>query len=193
MLNRIECRTAGRVAQIAFATISLLVFAFASHQTRAAPEITAPPSAAPADATVPEPAAPAPDDSPPAEKPRENPGLINEIGKLFSNPPSIFPALKSPKETLEDFNAGTKGVGDSLSRLATSPNVKGRVACPISANGAPDCKAASDKLCQSKGFKQGKSLDTDSAQSCSAESLLTGRKTEASCRTSHYVTRALCQ
>ena len=30
--------------------------------------------------------------------------------------------------------------------------------CPVAANGAPDCKAASDKFCQTKGFKEGKSL-----------------------------------
>ena len=52
----------------------------------------------------------------------------------------------------------------------------GRVACPVSANGAPDCKAASDKLCQSQGFKEGKSLAMDTTRNCSAKSLLMGGK-----------------
>eukprot|EP01035_Chromulina_nebulosa_P031620 gene31619-biopygen20323 len=72
--------------------------------------------------------------------------------------------------------------------------VKGRAVCPLSPNGAPDCKAASDKLCQSKGFKEGKSIDTDSARTCSPRALLSGRKPEESeCKTENFVTQALCQ
>jgi hypothetical protein len=72
--------------------------------------------------------------------------------------------------------------------------VTGRMGCPVSANGAPDCKAAADKLCQSKGHQEGKSLDTDAAEKCSAKVFLPGRKREpGDCRTENYVTRALCQ
>jgi hypothetical protein len=132
---------------------------------------------------APQPSAPAAPD--PARK--ENPGLINEIGKLLEKPGSMLPTLKSPKETIDD-------AADTLSRLTKSPGVKGRAACPVAANGAPDCKAAADKLCQSKGFKEGKSLDVDTARNCSAKALLSGRKPEESeCRTDTYVTRAMCQ
>jgi hypothetical protein len=66
--------------------------------------------------------------------------------------------------------------------------------CPVAANGAPDCKAASDRLCQRNGFKEGKSLDTDQAQSCSAAALLSGgNRLPGNCRTDNYVIRALCQ
>jgi hypothetical protein len=141
------------------------------------------PQAAPAQ-PAPEQSAPAPSDPAP---PKENPGLINEIGKLLEKPASMLPTLKSPKETIDD-------AADALSRLAKSPGVKGRAACPVAANGAPDCKAAADKLCQSKGFKEGKSLDVDTTRSCSARALLSGRKPEESeCRTETYVTRAVCQ
>jgi hypothetical protein len=137
------------------------------------------------------PAQPAPEQSEPAPPdpapPKENPGLINEIGKLLEKPASMLPTLKSPKETIDD-------AADALSRLAKSPGVKGRAACPVAGNGAPDCKAAADKLCQSKGFKQGKSLDVDTTRNCSARALLSGRKPEESeCRTETYVTRAVCQ
>jgi len=99
----------------------------------------------------------------------------------------MLPTLKSPKETIDD-------AADALSWLTKSPGVKGRAACPAAANGAPDCKAAADKLCQSKGFKQGKSLDVDTTRNCSAKALLSGRKPEESeCRTETYVTRAVCQ
>jgi hypothetical protein len=162
----------------------------------------------PVQAAPPPPAtAPAPDQAPPqpAEAapapPQENPGFVNEIGKLFDNPSSIFPtlpSLKSSKEAIDDFNARAKDAAkdatDGLSRLTTPLIVRGRVACPVAANGAPDCKVASDKLCRTKGFKEGKSVDMDSAQACSAAALLSGGNREpGNCRTETYVTRALCQ
>jgi hypothetical protein len=137
--------------------------------------------------------APSPDPAP-----KENPGLLNEIGKLLEHPSSMLPTLKSPKEAIDDLNARakdmTKDASDSLSRLTKSSMATGRVACPVSTNGAPDCKAASDKLCQSKGFKEGKSLAMDTTRNCSAKSLLMGGKPdESACRTENFVTRALCQ
>ena len=115
---------------------------------------------------------------PPVAAERENPGLFNEINKLFKDTPSLVPSWSLP--SLGSGNLNTV--------------VKGRVICPVAANGAPDCKAASDKLCQSKGYKEGKSLDTDAAQTCSAKAMIPGRKPEESdCRTDNYVTQAVCQ
>ncbi len=109
-----------------------------------------------------------------------------------------LPSLKSPSETIDDFNArakdAAKDASNSFSRLTTSSMVSGRAACPVSGNGAPDCKTASDKLCQTKGFKEGKSLTTDSAETCSAKVLIPGRTRKPDdCRTNTFVTRALCQ
>jgi len=125
----------------------------------------------------------------------ENPGLINEIGKLFDK----LPPLKSPQETIEDLNTrardAAKDASDSLSRLAKPASmVSGRMICPMSANGSPDCKLGADKLCQAKGYKEGKSLNTDSAETCSAKVLIPGRARKPDdCRTDNYVTSALCQ
>jgi hypothetical protein len=166
--------------------IAMVVLSAMLVSDRALAQATAqppPPQAAPAQ-PAPEQSAPEP---PPDPAPKENPGLINEIGKLLEKPASMLPTLKSPKETIDD-------AAGALSRLAKSPGVKGRAACPVAANGAPDCKAAADRLCQSKGFKEGKSLDVDTTRSCSAKALLSGRKPEESeCRTETYVTRAVCQ
>ena len=64
----------------------------------------------------------------------------------------------------------------------------------VSAKGAPDCKLGADKLCRSKGFKEGKSLTTDSAERCSAKVLIPGRTRKPDdCRSDNYVTRAMCQ
>jgi len=118
------------------------------------------------------------------QAPAENPGLLNEMGKLFDKLPKVLPPIKSPSETMND-----------LSRLATpSSMVSGRMACPVSSNGAPDCKLAANQLCQSKGYKEGKSLNTDSAEKCSAKVLIPGRQRKPDdCRTDTVVTSALCQ
>jgi hypothetical protein len=147
----------------------------------------------PAQQAVPSQGGPAP--STPAPPREENPSLINEIGKMLDK----LPSLKGPQETIEDLNTrawdAAKDAGDTLSRLAKpSSMVTGRTICPASANGAPDCKLGADRLCQSKGFKEGKSLNTDSAETCSAKVLIPGRaRKPEDCRTDNYVTRALCQ
>ncbi|MBA7469211.1 hypothetical protein ES707_04477 [subsurface metagenome] len=151
---------------------------------------TAPPSLglqSPAQQSAP--AAPAPQqqqgEPPPARD--ENPGLINELGKLWDK----MPKIKSPSETLEDI----KGAGESLSNMAKpSTMVTGRMACAVAANGAPDCKVGADRLCQSKGYKEGKSLDSDAVEKCSPKVFIPGRKREAGdCKTENFVIKALCQ
>jgi hypothetical protein len=146
-------------------------------------------------AQQPVPAQPATQQIDPPPPREENPGLINEIGKLFEKSKSLLPPLKSPSETIDDFNARTKDAGQSLSNMARpSIMVSGRAACLVAANGAPDCKAGADRLCQIKGYKEGKSLDTDAAEKCSPKVYLPGRKREpGDCKTENYVTRALCQ
>jgi hypothetical protein len=135
----------------------------------------------------------APSLAPPARE--ENPGPFNEMGKFFEKSLSVLPTLKSPGETIDDLNARAKEAGETLSRLARpSSMVAGRMICPVSTNGAPDCKLGADKLCQSKGFKEGNSLDTDSAETCAAKVLIPGRTRKPDdCRRDNYVTRALCQ
>ena len=147
-------------------------------------------------AQQPAPAQPDPQQiEPPPPSREENSGLINEIGKLFEKSKSLLPPLKSPSETIDDFNARTKDAGQSLSNIAKpSTMVSGRAACLVSANGAPDCKAGADKLCQSNGYKEGNSLDTDAAEKCSPKVYLPGYKRQpGDCKTENYVTRALCQ
>jgi hypothetical protein len=177
------------------ATAGLVASMLASAPEAGWPQAAPPPTLglqSPAQQPVPAQPEPQQIDPPPRD---ENPGLINEIGKLFEKSKSLLPPLKSPSETIDDFNARTRDAGQSLSNMAKpSTMVSGRAACLVSANGAPDCKAAADKLCQSKGHKEGKSLDTDAAEKCSAKVYLPGRQREpGDCRTENYVTRALCQ
>jgi hypothetical protein len=147
----------------------------------------------PAQQPAPDQPAPQNEFAPPARE--ENPGLINEIRKLFEKSKSMLPPLKSPGETIDELNGRAKDAGESLSNMARpSLMVTGRAACLVAANGAPDCKAGADKLCQTKGYKEGRSLDTDAAEKCSPKVYLPGRKREpGDCKTENYVTRAFCQ
>jgi hypothetical protein len=153
----------------------------------------------PAQQPLPAQGAPQQIEPPPPAPPPENPGLINEIGKLFEKSKSLLPTIKSPGETIDDLNArakdAAKDAGESLTNIAKpSTMVKGRAACVVAANGAPDCKAGADRLCQSKGYKEGKSLDTDAAEKCSPKVFIPGRQRKPDdCKTENYVTRALCQ
>jgi hypothetical protein len=196
MLDRIDIfsRLFGAHVATACLALSMLTLALDACRAQAAP----PPLLcvqSPAQQPVPE--QPAPQQIEPAPPParEEKPGLINEMGKLFEKSLSILPKMKSPGETIDDLNARAKDAGESLSNLAKpSQMVSGRAACLVAANGAPDCKAGADKLCQSKGYKEGKSLDTDAAEKCSPKVYLPGHKREpGDCKTDNYVIRALCQ
>jgi hypothetical protein len=185
------------VTPVTMALLALTIVAGAAwSQTAPSPSTPAPLlQAVPGQPASPQ-AEPGPPASPPARE--ENPGLIHEIGKIFDK----LPTLKSTGQNIDEFNArakeaardAAKDATDTLSRLTKPLVVSGRMICPASANGAPDCKTASDKLCQTKAFKEGKSLTTDSAETCSARVLIPGRaRKPEDCRTDTYVTRALCQ
>jgi hypothetical protein len=147
------------------------------------------------------PAAPSAQAAPPAEPPassdssaRNNPGLVEEIGKLLKNSAaSLTPTLPSPQQTIDGLNSSAKSATDSLARIAPLSGQSvavGRTMCVVSSNGAPDCKAASDQLCKEKGYKEGRSLDIEAAQKCSAKAYFAGA---GACRTENFVTRAVCQ
>jgi hypothetical protein len=186
---------------IAAAAVAMLLFATPAAWPQAASPPTSLGVQAPAPQASPDRSAPLQSEPAPSSVQRreDNPGLLTEMGKLFEKSLSILPTLKTPGETIDDLNGrakdSVKDATDVLSRLAKpSTMVAGRMICPVSANGAADCKAGADKLCQTKGFKEGRSLNTDSAETCSAKVLIPGRTRKPDdCRTSNYVTNALCQ
>ena len=170
----------GRLFELArpqLATAGLVAFMLAISSDAGWPQAAPPPALglqSPAQQPLP------PQQTEPQAPREENPGLINEIGKLLEKSKSLLPPLKSPSEALEIAKPSTM--------------VSGRSACLVSSNGAPDCKAGADRLCQSKGYKEGKSLDTDAAEKCSPKVYMPGYKRQpGDCKTENYVTRALCQ
>ncbi len=131
-------------------------------------------------ATPAEQAAP-PIDQPPApsEPPaHSNPGLVEELGKLLKKGTAgLTPTLPSPQQTIDGLNSSAKSATDRLSRIAPLSGqsvVVGRTMCIVASNGAPDCKSASDQLCREKGYKEGRSLDIEAAQKCSAKAYFAG-------------------
>lgn len=138
----------------------------------------------------------------PPQPERGNPGFIEEVGKALKNSASglkdaatgLTSRLPSAQGTLDGINSGTKGVADSLTNITPSLSaqslVAGRAICPAAANGAPDCKAASDNLCKEKGYKEGRSVDIETAKKCSVQAYLSGG---GACQTENFVTRAVCQ
>jgi hypothetical protein len=177
----------------ACATLLAMMIAAGAAWPQAEPSPSSLGIQAPAQQPLPQPSEPAPPSAPPARE--ENPGLLNELGKMFDK----LPTLKGTQESIEDFNNrardAAKDASEGLSRLAKpSSMVSGRMICPVSTNGAPDCKSGADRLCQAKGYKEGKSLNTDSAETCSAKVLIPGRTRKPDdCRTDNFVTSALCQ
>lgn len=125
----------------------------------------------------------------PAPAPEPHSGLVDELQKLFP-----LPSLSTPSETIDSLNRRARDAGDNLSRLSRQEVVSGRVKCPTAANGAPDCKVAANRLCTDKGFKEGRSIDSDSAEDCPAAVIMADKPpVQAECRVENFVIRALCQ
>ena len=99
--------------------------------------------------------------------------------------------LKDTGQRIQDMNKGTV---DTLSSIPIAGFASGRTLCPRSANGAPDCYAATEKLCRDKGYSMGRSLDTESAETCNPRIYLPGyQRKEGDCKLETFVTRAACQ
>ncbi len=133
--------------------------------------------------------------APPDTMAPNRPGVIDAVGKWLEAPSWGLPPLKSPQQALEEWNKGAREATDNLTRMSRQHVVSGRVKCPLAPNGAPDCKVAATKLCTDQGFKEGQSLDSDSAENCPAAALLSGEqpKQKQACKLENFVIRALCQ
>jgi hypothetical protein len=92
------------------------------------------------------------------------------------------------KSTVE----GAKDAAGAVTRFPTRV-VSGHEQCAIAPNGAPDCVAAANALCRSKGFGSGASVDMTTAEICPAKVYLAGRNSGPECHTETFVSRALCQ
>jgi hypothetical protein len=166
-----------------------------------------------------QPAAPPPQAQPtpsadPAQQPPKKEGFVDALGRWFDQGAQDFKAnLEKMKEFNEkavqnakEFNekaaqnareaaaataAATREATDALMKLPTTRVVEGKEKCEPAPNGSPDCNAAAEKICKSKGFAGGKSADIQSVRKCSARAWLGGG--DGACTNESIVVRAACQ
>ena len=87
-----------------------------------------------------------------------------------------------------------KDAADVVTKLPTTRVLAGHQKCTISANGAPDCHDAADKLCKRRGFTSGQTVDITSAHECPLQVTLGQREARAGeCKNVTFVSRAMCQ
>ncbi|HET8973697.1 MAG TPA: hypothetical protein VFN63_10455 [Pseudolabrys sp.] len=132
-------------------------------------------------------------------------GFFASVGRWFSqqsaNVNSTFKDARQKVEGLgQEAGAAAKstveGAKDAAGAVARIPNaraVTGHEKCELAPNGAPDCVAAANMLCKTKGFDSGRSLDMTTAEICPPKVWMAGRSTGPECRTETFVSRAVCQ
>jgi hypothetical protein len=143
--------------------------------------------------------------APSSEQPKEEPGFFAAVGRWFSqqsaNVNSTFKDAREKVEGLgQEAGAAAKstveGAKDAAGAVARIPNVRtvsGHEKCQIAPNGAPDCVAAANAICKTKGFDSGRSLDMTTAEICPPKVWMAGRSTGPECRIETFVSRAVCQ
>ena len=143
------------------------------------------------------------DSTPPVEK--RDDGFFATVGRWFSqqsaNVNSSFKDARDKVEGLsQEAGAAAKstveGAKDAAGAVARIPNVRtvsGHEKCQVAPNGAPDCVAAANAICKTKGFDSGRSLDMTTAEICPPKVWMAGRSTGPECRTETFVSRAVCQ
>jgi len=161
--------------------------------------------------TAPAPTAPAPTPlAPPApgEAPaeRSNPsGLLGAIGRFFDDSmDNMASGWNSARDAVGDLGGqateAAKGAADAardaaatVARLPGTSFVSGRQLCVRTGNGGPDCDAATEALCRSKGFTTGTSMHIQSEQKCPVWGWINGKQPIGRCGTATYVTSAMCR
>jgi len=146
----------------------------------------------------PPPASLVPQPQPPTEAPPAaaqstgGTGLIDKLGNLLrDSAEGVSSGLKDTTQRIQDINKGTV---DTLTSIPVGGFASGRSLCHPAANGSPDCYAATEKLCKDKGYNTGRSLDTESAETCNPRIYMPGyKRKEGDCKLETFVTRAACQ
>lgn len=131
----------------------------------------------------------------------DDPGFFGGIIQWFDRQTSN---LKGAGSQVENFGReagvaarttveGAKGVGDAVVKIPSARVARGHEQCQTAPNGAPDCVAAANAICKSKGFESGKSVDMTTAEICPAQVYMSGRNSGPGCHTETFVSGALCQ
>jgi len=141
----------------------------------------------------------------PAQPSPEASGFLGAVSRWLDEHTSWFGSgLRGARSGVENFGheaglaakstvEGAKDAAGAVTRFPFTRVVNGYAPCAIAPNGAPDCVAAANAICQGKGFGSGKSVDMTTAEICPAKVYLAGRNSGPECHTETFVSRALCQ
>ena len=141
----------------------------------------------------------------PAQPPQSD-GPLEAVGRWFSESfASIGSHFREAEQGVTKFGneagvaakkTGTavKDAADAVTKLPTTRVLAGHQKCTVSANGAPDCHDAADRLCKRRGFASGQTVDITSARECPLQVTLGQREARlGECRNVTFVSRAMCQ
>ena len=122
-------------------------------------------------------------------------GILEALGRwLDDSKAKIDSQIKNSTDAARD---AAEKAGQATTGIMVWPGSKvahGRVRCAVAPNGAPDCTAAANALCRSKGYGPGKSLEINTAEKCPTWVWLSGRPApEGTCTIENFVLQAACQ
>jgi hypothetical protein len=148
-----------------------------------------------------EPQVPAPPPDVQPASPSSPPGLFGAIGRwVDTSIGSVTSGLSSARDAVgglgDQAGEAAKGAADAASKVVRIPPtslVTGRQHCLRTPTGGPDCLAATEALCRSKGYSGGTSLHIQSEQKCPVWGWIAGEKPVGKCGTETYVTSAMCR
>ena len=133
-------------------------------------------------------------------------GPLGAVGRWFSESfASISSHFREAEQGVTNFGteagAAAKKTGTAVkdaagvvTKLPTTRVLAGHQKCTVSANGAPDCSDAADRLCKRRGFASGQTVDITSAHECPLRVTLGQREARpGECKNVTFVSRAMCQ
>jgi hypothetical protein len=140
-----------------------------------------------------------------ARAPAEGRGLFGNITHWFDEQTSKLGShFRGARSDVENFGReagvvakttveGAKDAAGAVARLPATRLATGHEKCNTAPNGAPDCVAAANAICKTKGFASGTSVDMTTAEICPAQVYIAGRTSGPDCHTETFVSRALCR
>jgi hypothetical protein len=139
-------------------------------------------------------------------QPPQSDGPLEAVGRWFSDSfASIGSHFREAEQGVTNFRneagaaakktaTAAKDAADAVTKLPTTRVLAGHQKCTISANGAPDCHDAADRLCKRRGFTSGQTVDITSAHECPLRVTLGQREARpGECKNVTFVSRAMCQ
>lgn len=140
------------------------------------------------------------------EQPSRSEGPFGAVGRWFSESfASIGSHFREAEQGVTKFRneagvaakqTGTavKDAAEAVTKLPNTRVLAGHQKCAISANGAPDCNEAADRLCKRRGFTSGQTVDITSAHECPLRVTLGQREARpGECKNVTFVSRAMCR